>query len=490
MTIVIAGTDDTNATTALSLDDVTYVNKSGPLSFGAGAIRCITFGGGTFVAGGGDPDLGGLLATSPDLTTWTAQSASWAPEGVSALTYDGTKFLAGGASGSFATSPDGVTWTSQSIGFTFWDVNTVWWNGPTYIVGGNNGNLSTSADGFTWTLQAGAATTFGTNPILGLAFGAGLWVAVGQGTIATSNDLGVTWTSRTIPGGLFSSNFKSVAFGNSVFVATSDQGDTITSPNGVTWTAQTGPYAGGIIQQVVCDLANTLFVQFGATANVATSPDGITWTTRTAATNFAIGAMFAAVTFATGSGTPIGVSATASAGTLKPTVAVSLAGVAVTATAGAVRTIPTQATATGVSATATAGTPSAALQAFFTGVFGTAQAGALAGANAILIGNGVNASAGTVTVDITRGGTSIWRGPAAKRSVYKKVRARPEPPKPTLPSLPPLPPPPRGQVETRGFPALPQADTGPPLSAQEIADAEDTRDAIAAVLAAFKSGQL
>lgn len=110
-----------------------------------------------------------------------------------------------------------------------------------------------------------------------VAFGNGVYVAVGSGSFATSTD-GITWTTRTSPSGL---NHNGITFGSGLFVTTVSNGITstsiYTSTDGITWTARTSPSTG--YQGVF--FGNSLFVAFGSTI-VSTSTDGITWTSRTA----------------------------------------------------------------------------------------------------------------------------------------------------------------------------------------------------------------
>ncbi len=80
-----------------------------------------------------------------------------------------------------------------------------------------------------WTQQ-----TLGGKKLFGVAYGNGLFVAVGgyvsllssAGVILTSRD-GVSWTKRTSGTG---SLLYGVAYGNGTFVAVGDRGTIITSP--------------------------------------------------------------------------------------------------------------------------------------------------------------------------------------------------------------------------------------------------------------------
>lgn len=81
--------------------------------------------------------------------------------------------------------------------------------------------------------------------VYGLAHdGARRWVAVGDaGLIATSDDLGETWTTRT-PDSSFAGRFNAVFFAAGVFVAVGQGEEVQTSPDGVTWTRRNTGGAG------------------------------------------------------------------------------------------------------------------------------------------------------------------------------------------------------------------------------------------------------
>lgn len=99
--------------------------------------------------------------------------------------------------------------------------------------------------------------------------------------IATSAD-GISWTTRTAPGGV--QGLQAVAANSSLFVAVGgiSTGYIITSPDGITWTSRTSPFAAAVTPiSVVWGSAFSLWVIGTADGKIATSPDGITWTTRT-----------------------------------------------------------------------------------------------------------------------------------------------------------------------------------------------------------------
>ncbi|MBK5962583.1 hypothetical protein CCR95_00275 [Thiocystis minor] len=140
-------------------------------------------------------------------------------------------------------------------------------------------NDTTCADQWSWANPAPQG-----NSLFDVAYGDGVFVAVGEaGTLIRSTD-GLTWTNHhsSKP-----SSINSVTWGGGQFVAVGDYfnwdgtysyGPTpiLTSPDGVTWTERdTGTRKG--LYDVVWN--GTQFVAVGSNA-ILTSPDGVTWTTR------------------------------------------------------------------------------------------------------------------------------------------------------------------------------------------------------------------
>lgn len=132
-----------------------------------------------------------------------------------------------------------------------------------------------SPDGITWTARSlGTSQTW--NKVI---FANGIFLAVANASTAaaTSTD-GITWTARTLPS---ASNWRSAAFGAGLFVIGSDSTTWATSPDGISWTARTGPAGttslGGVF------FGNGIFLAFSSSVNgnAHTSADGINWTTRT-----------------------------------------------------------------------------------------------------------------------------------------------------------------------------------------------------------------
>jgi hypothetical protein len=110
--------------------------------------------------------------------------------------------------------------------------------------------------------------------INGLAYGAGVFVAVGGAggdglSMYSSN--GINWTRGGNLG--TSSTIMSVAYGIDYFVATADDGSIYYSTDGISWTQEvvTNPFAGGTIACVSFAATTDVFVIAGANGSVAIS---------------------------------------------------------------------------------------------------------------------------------------------------------------------------------------------------------------------------
>jgi len=116
----------------------------------------------------------------------------------------------------------------------------------------------------------------------GIAFGNGLFVAVGDnGLIITSPD-GINWTQRTSP---LNSHFTNIIFGNNIFVISVNDSvnNIMTSPDGINWTVrQILPNA--FVNAMT--FGNGKFIVAGSNSNFggngnyifSTTTDGVTWT--------------------------------------------------------------------------------------------------------------------------------------------------------------------------------------------------------------------
>lgn len=280
-------------------------------AWGAAAVFSGAFGAARYVVGGS----AGKIAYSSDTLTWTngtslSGTAFGTGQNVVGMAFGNSVFVALGSNGGVGTSADGITWTYQAGLLTAWTsgtgVDVVFANGI-FMAIGLAGKLATSTDGVTWTNQAAlAASAWGTSTTLRncLIYTGTAWAAVSTnpgGTVATSTDNGVTWTTSTtlstLLGGSTPATFFNIlglcritsgtlaAYGGGGMFAYS--GD-----NGATWSVHDGPaglfttlpaFPGPTTSynSIITALwANSQFLISSGWA-VATSPDGVNWTTRT-----------------------------------------------------------------------------------------------------------------------------------------------------------------------------------------------------------------
>ncbi|WP_461257692.1 hypothetical protein [Treponema sp. R80B11-R83G3] len=116
----------------------------GDSTFGETEIRAITFGNGTFVAGGYDnvSDRVSKVAISTDGTNWTAVTQN-AIVSISAIAYGNNKFIAAGGDkvytkGGMAASANGTKWTAITLGSEFNgpNIGTIAFGNGTFVAGG------------------------------------------------------------------------------------------------------------------------------------------------------------------------------------------------------------------------------------------------------------------------------------------------------------------------------------------------------------------
>jgi hypothetical protein len=302
---------------AYSYDGLTWV-VSPTTMFDSGLCLGLAWNGSIWLAVGND-GTDGLIASSPDGITWTADlsggSTPFSGSGVSntgsvhAAAWNGSLWVAGGSDGFvsvIATSPDGKTWTAQTSPFNNGSnqdsssCNAVASNGTMFVAGGQSesvysNDIAYSYDGIRWVIPPTESIfELTTGDVTSIAWNGQFWVAGGGGgdgintTIATSPD-GINWTERTFPVALGS--ISSVAWNGSLWMAcgkndTTSNGFIVTSPNGTTWTditanlGGTNPFTN--IHTVSWNGTRWFLGGFDANGPVfRTSVDTLTWTSKT-----------------------------------------------------------------------------------------------------------------------------------------------------------------------------------------------------------------
>ena len=250
---------------------------------------------------------------------WTWRNPTPTGNGLSDVTFINGQFVMGGLRGTLLTSPDGLNWTTRRVPTNANLYGIDFANGQYVLVGGSAG-LFTSPDLALWTPRqpGGLVPLDNTNPLSGLARGAGRYVVTTIATVPTGVTLvstdGVTWTQGNLGA---AENASSVAFLNGKFFATTNSGKIFSSADGLTWTGVTTPVTTQLIRVsfgagryvavgvsgviltstdgatwaaatsgitsalVAVDFLNNQFVAGGNSGRILTSPDGLTWTART-----------------------------------------------------------------------------------------------------------------------------------------------------------------------------------------------------------------
>jgi hypothetical protein len=191
------------------------------------------------------------------------------------------------AGSALTTSPDVLTWTARTTGLTpGFALRGLAYGEGLYIAVGDNASgthyIITSPDGVTWTTRTSAITC---DTLRGVAYGAGVFVIVGSsggatdGKIQSSPD-GITWTEQSAVATI--GPLMDVTFGAGMFVAVAENTGKITySADGTNWTNVT---VGG--SPTAITYANGMFMAVGGAGSTVTSANGIVWATRTGVLSF------------------------------------------------------------------------------------------------------------------------------------------------------------------------------------------------------------
>jgi hypothetical protein len=231
--------------------------------------------------------------------------------GLLGVTYANGTFVAFGNQGTIVSSVDGTNWTSQTLGplygpgISYGLSAMAWGNGLWVAVGrlyfqyfGDFPVILTSPDLTNWTTQTGPAEV---SEFSGIVYANGLFVAAGDGydplwqlgfgAIATSPD-GINWTPQNSGSGYQLNN---IMYGNGLFVADGPSAAILTSPDGTNWTDYAAevqwmggmwmPWSGPQWSSDTMVYADGLYVLCGEEDGILVSPDGSTWTNLVSPTN-------------------------------------------------------------------------------------------------------------------------------------------------------------------------------------------------------------
>jgi hypothetical protein len=223
---------------------------------------------------------GKYLTTDGSAKSWGTVSQYALPS----QTGNSGKYLTtNGTAESWGTVNTPLTWTSKITSTGFGSFRGIASNGSTiYVAVGEAGTLYSSTDsGATWTSRTSG---FGASDIYDVAYGNGLFVAVGlSGTLTTSAD-GITWTART--SNMSTNDILAVIYANSLWVAVgrgggaTNTGGLIYSTDGITWTRKSQSLTVGVNYNCVAWNGTNWLIGTSITTNnylYATTPSG-TWT--------------------------------------------------------------------------------------------------------------------------------------------------------------------------------------------------------------------
>jgi hypothetical protein len=260
---------ETGRSLATSADGKTWVFTAEPDAEG---LCQVAFGNDRFVAATAAPKA--AVFTSPDGTAWQ-QTAAAADDEFPGWTYRGAVFFGGQFVvpthyGHTRTSTDGEHWTLGDV------LNGGAWGAQMTVAGGRIFAPAlgvSSSDGVTW------APMLANGQVRSVAFGGGIYAAVGEGGFHATSADGVTWTqqqaSQQLPA------VETVAYGNGTYVATGDQSLTMTSPDGADWAVQSYvpiEHFWADTDYRILVSGNGRFVALDTMhTTLATSADGKTW---------------------------------------------------------------------------------------------------------------------------------------------------------------------------------------------------------------------
>jgi hypothetical protein len=250
------------------------------------ALSGIAYGNGRYVAVGyyvGDDT--GLIQTSEDGMNWTLVSS----QTVSILdlynvTFANSIFVAVGwdfyTGGNIYHSTNGINWTPHNTAIA--NIYALTFGAGLFVAGGDgvllnssartNRNIYTSPDGIAWTARVSGAPANDVQTISDVAYGAGRFVAVDGATHLYRSTTGSsTWTRTTN-----SSAGGWISFCNGLFIVPSGPGTNLISTDGLSWTLITNNTASTFGRVIYSDGYDVAL----AGAKIFTSTDGTNWVQR------------------------------------------------------------------------------------------------------------------------------------------------------------------------------------------------------------------
>ena len=258
-------------------------------NFTGNALRGIAFGnnfyvtagdgGSVFTAAFNYTDAGGVTGWIQPTTLPTNAATNF-----TSVIYDGARFLALAADGSIIRSnsnSDVATWVSGGPIVGAPTMNALAYGAGIYIAVGDGGTIERNTNILDTSAGAWSPQTSGTiQDLYGVSYLNGQFIAVGAGgTLLTSPD-GVTWTARASN---TNNNLRQVAYGVisttliGTYVAVGDAGTIVSSTDAANWTSQTIPTTQSFYS--ICFGPDLQFIAAGTNGTLAYSVTGAdgTW---------------------------------------------------------------------------------------------------------------------------------------------------------------------------------------------------------------------
>ena len=224
-------------------------------------------------------DEEGKIVTSADGVNWT-KSLGGPRARLETIRYLQGRFLTVGIAGAIFSSTSDNTWYPVTFIDNISLYGAVYGNGHYVAVGASSpdyyalrANIAVaSGDGINYTVGSTVHLPNAAKQFNDVAFGNGLFAAVGEdGLIQTSVD-GKVWDSRQVVAG---QTLNAVAYGGGQFIAIGDNGFIARSSDGKTWNSG---FTGLAKNFKGISYGNGQFMAVGQYGAIATSPNGIVWT--------------------------------------------------------------------------------------------------------------------------------------------------------------------------------------------------------------------
>jgi hypothetical protein len=187
----VAVSQSGNSSSQISVDGADW--KIGDALFGLPGPAGVAFGNGTFVSAGETyiqsiGEIGPVISLSKDGLFWTPIPVA---NNLNSVTFGGGRYVAVGGQGALLISTNATDWQSVDSG-TSNELRRVVYGRDKYVAVGDAGTILESTDASQWW----PAISGSYETLNGVAYGDGDYVAVGgYGTILTSPD-GMNWTAR------------------------------------------------------------------------------------------------------------------------------------------------------------------------------------------------------------------------------------------------------------------------------------------------------